>query len=125
MKKLLILEILILLISECFLFLHDSPLKIVIKYDGEYYIFMENEIENNELYIYVTYGEKQTVWLYNEIKHHLGGSPNKLTIKGIKVLGETYPDYGNLIVKLKENDEILIENIAPKGNQEAIVFYRF
>lgn len=124
MKKIIFLFFIIILLMGCY-WIPDEPVEILINYNGEYYVFMHNISEDETGHLFVVWGEGQSVWSYDELEYNLGGPANKFEVKAVKVLGELYPDYGNLVLRFAEDGEILAEDIALKGDQEAFIFYDF
>jgi hypothetical protein len=96
---------------------------ITVDYAGEFYVFMINEDEgSSQSYLYG--GKENKVWTEEDLKPIIGKLTN-LEVRGIKVLGTAYPDYGNLAVTIDDGSNVLIEGIAPEGTQRVVVNYSF
>ena len=96
---------------------------ITVDYAGEFYVSMLNE-DNGFTKCYLYQGEENKIWTEGELELIIGELKN-LEVRGIKVLGTAYPDYGNLTVTINDDNEVVEEEIAPQGTQRAIVNYSF
>ncbi len=96
---------------------------VTIDYAGEFYVLMLNESEGISRG-YFSYGEENRIWTEDYLEPILG-ELGDLEVRGIKVLGTAYPDYGNLTVTIDDGNHVVAEETAPKGTQRAIVKYSF
>ena len=101
----------------------STAISLQVHYPGEYYIFMDNTV-NEETHIYVKWGQGDTKISEEKLVSILG-ELTELNIVTHKVTGEDYPDLGELNVKLKMGDSVIMEGSAPEGDKSVEINYSF
>jgi len=125
MKRLFLLLIIVVVTMGCALE-PDAEYVYHVEFSGEYYIFVDNILEDGRLFVVVTWGENDSDFIVGDYLDSLGGSLGDMKISAHKVLGPTYPD-GFMTTSLIEwhSEEVLMSDNAPLGDPEAELAYKF
>ena len=118
MKRLFILLLLVFALAGCYQD-EESDKLITVTYSGEYYIFILN---NTHLYVIGKTGNSE---ITKEKVESVTGKLGAMDIRVNKVLGPAYPDKGQLILALWNDDDLLDTDIALLGDGEAQIIYNF
>jgi len=120
-NKILLAGLATILLTTCSLLKDPS---VTITYPGMFDADMRNE-DGGILRVYYSASNKESrTWTQSDLEAILGELKN-LEVYGIKVLGDSYSDKGNLTASIMEGWDVVAEDTAPIGTPRAFVKHSF
>jgi len=109
------------LLGGCSLLKNPS---VTVTYPGEFFTRIDNKYGEIWKSYFFTNCEGSRTWTESDLEPKLGELKN-LEVWGMKILGNDYPDHGNLTVTIDDGGKVVAEDTSEKGTNDAYARYSF